>query len=326
MSIFFKIPLDIEIRLDGEDARQHVEIKNSSNRLERLPVFKDGESVKGSVTLRTKEGRKVEHLGVKVQLLGSIETNVDGLVSDDFLSLATELASPSVLTHPETYQFEFKNVEKQYESYRGKNAKLRYYIRVTVSRKSSSASEITREKELWVYQYVNSPIVPAPVAGPTAGLEPNDGTATSTSTGKEVAPTVKMDVGIEDCLHIEFEYLRSRFSLLDVIIGRIYFLLVRLKIKHMELSLIKRETVGAPPNQITDFETVLRFEIMDGAPVKGETIPIRLFLGGYDLIPTYRDVNKKFSVKNYLSLVLIDEDARRYFKQSEIILYRDKTN
>ena len=91
----------------------------------------------------------------------------------------------------------------------------------------------------------------------------------------------------------------------------------------MKLSLIRRETVGAPPNQITDSTTVVRFEIMDGAPVKGETIPIRLFLGGFDLTPTYKDVNKKFSCRTYLSLVLIDEDARRYFKQSEVILYRD---
>lgn len=61
---------------------------------------------------------------------------------------------------------------------------------------------------------------------------------------------------------------------------------------------------------------------MDGSPSRGETIPIRLFLGGFDLTPTFRDVNKKFSTRYYLSLVLIDEDARRYFKQSEIILYR----
>ena len=47
-----------------------------------------------------------------------------------------------------------------------------------------------------------------------------------------------------------------------------------------------------------------------------------MFLGGFDLTPTFRDVNKKFSTRYYLSLVLIDEDARRYFKQSEIILYR----
>jgi len=63
-----------------------------------------------------------------------------------------------------------------------------------------------------------------------------------------------------------------------------------------------------------------------------------LFLGGFDLTPTFREVNKKYSTRYYLSLVLIDEgmtyahlyttvtdlspDARRYFKQSEIVLFR----
>jgi hypothetical protein len=50
----------------------------------------------------------------------------------------------------------------------------------------------------------------------------------------------------------------------------------------------------------------------------GETIPIRLFLGGFELTPTFRDVNKKFSTRYYLNLVLIDEENRRYFKQNEI--------
>ena len=50
-------------------------------------------------------------------------------------------------------------------------------------------------------------------------------------------------------------------------------------------------------------------------PTPGETIPIRLFLGGFDLTPTFRDVNKKFSTRYYLNLVLIDEENRRYFKQ-----------
>jgi len=141
---------------------------------------------------------------------------------------------------------------------------------------------------------------------------------------------------------------------------------------------------------------LVRFEIMDGSPSRGiyfvcpvlrkvlttllgETIPIRLFLGGFDLTPTFREVNKKYSTRYYLSLVLIDEgmyfcsalsqpcyaairrvgicnpwhisprlidppvncplafaylsqwirsltnrviDARRYFKQSEIVLFR----
>ena len=54
-----------------------------------------------------------------------------------------------------------------------------------------------------------------------------------------------MEVGIEECLHIEFEYNKSKYHLRDVIVGKIYFLLVRIKIKNMELSIIKRETTGA---------------------------------------------------------------------------------
>lgn len=230
----------------------------------------------------------------------------------EFLSLGQELAAPGELQHPQTFTFNFKNVEKQYESYNGINVKLRYFVRATVSRR---IQDVIREKDIWVYSYRIPP---------------------------EVNSSIKMDVGIEDCLHIEFEYSKSKYHLKDVIVGRIYFLLVRLKIKHMELSIIRRETTGVAPNQYNESETLVRFEvrlisslstpctvtdvlikqIMDGSPSRGETIPIRLFLGGFDLTPTFREVNKKYSTRYYLSLVLIDEDARRYFKQSEIVLFR----
>jgi len=131
-----------------------------------------------------------------------------------------------------------------------------------------------------------------------------------------------MEVGIEDCLHIEFEYNKSKYHMKDVIIGKIYFLLVRLKIKNMNISLIKRETTGSGLDMYTENRTLSKFEIMDGAPVRGEAIPVRLFLGGFDLTPTYKDVHNKFSVSYILNLVLVDEDDRRYFKQREILLWR----
>jgi len=142
------------------------------------------------------------------------------------------------------------------------------------------------------------------------------------ATYPEMNNPIKMEVGIEECLHIEFEYNKSKYHLKDVIVGKIYFLLVRIKIKHMEVAIIKRETTGSGPNTFHDNETIAKYEIMDGAPVKGESIPIRVFLAGYDLTPTMRDINKKFSVKYYLNLVLVDEEERRYFKQQEITLWR----
>lgn len=292
MSYFFSTPVDIDIVLENSDERAMVDIKLDKNRREKAPLFMDGESVKGAVTVRPKDGKRLEHTGIKVQFIGTIEMFFDRGNHYEFLSLVQELAAPGELQHPQTFDFNFKNVEKQYESYSGINVKLRYFVRVTVSRRMA---DVIREKDLWVYSYRIPP---------------------------EMNTPIKMDVGIEDCLHIEFEYSKSKYHLKDVIVGRIYFLLVRLKIKHMELSIIRRETTGAAPNQYNESETLVRFEIMDGSPSRGETIPIRLFLGGFDLTPTFRDVNKKFSTRYYLSLVLIDEDARRYFKQSEIILYR----
>ena len=179
---------------------------------------------------------------------------------------------------------------------------FRYFLRVTVVKR---LSDIVKEQDIIVQTLSQYP---------------------------DLNSSIKMEVGIEDCLHIEFEYNKSkyivllafllcysfyfcRYHLKDVIVGKIYFLLVRIKIKHMEVQIIKRETTGSGPNLFNDNETIARFEIMDGAPVRGESIPIRLFLTAYELTPTMRDINKKFSVRYYLNLVLIDEEDRRYFKQ-----------
>ena len=43
----------------------------------------------------------------------------------EFLSLSQELAAPGEMRQAQTYEFNFKNVEKQYESYQGINVKLR---------------------------------------------------------------------------------------------------------------------------------------------------------------------------------------------------------
>jgi vacuolar protein sorting-associated protein 26 len=132
-----------------------------------------------------------------------------------------------------------------------------------------------------------------------------------------------MGVGIEDCLDIEFEYNSNKYHLHDVVLGKIFFLLVRIRIKHMELAIIKRETVGTGATAIHENPTIAKFEIMDGAPVRGDAIPIRLFLGGIDsLTPTFDNVMNKFSVRYFLNLVLIDEEDRRYFKQQEVTFYR----
>lgn len=258
----------------------------------KIPIYYDMERVGGEVTIKPiKEGKKIEHLGIAIEFVGQIDIVTDRSQSSDFTTIERTLEMPGDLTKAKTYKFEFTNCEKLHESYKGVAVNLRYFLRVTVKRR---VTDFVKEHDLWVHTFHNV---------------------------GEINNSIKMEVGIEENLHIEFEYSKSKYHLKDVIVGKIYFLLVRIKIKHMELKLLKKEIVnGMPPES----QTITTFEIMDGAPVRGESIPIRFFLGGHDLQPTLRDINKKFSVKYLLNLVLVDEGERRYFKQQEITLWRDK--
>ena len=93
------------------------------------------------------------------------------------------------------------------------------------------------------------------------------------ATYPEMNNPIKMEVGIEECLHIEFEYNKSKYHLKDVIVGKIYFLLVRIKIKHMEIAIIKRETTGSGPNTFHENETIAKYEIMDGLQFEAKVFP-----------------------------------------------------
>ncbi|XP_024539882.1 vacuolar protein sorting-associated protein 26A isoform X2 [Selaginella moellendorffii] len=275
------------------ESRKQASIKKENGQMGMVPLFQGQESVTGEVRIDPLPGRKIEHQGVKIELLGQIEFYFDRGNFYDFTSLVRELDVPGVIHERKIYPFEFSSVEMQYDSYNGVNVRLRYVLKVTITR--SYVPKIVEYKDFWVRNFQTHP---------------------------DVNNSIKMEVGIEDCLHIEFEYNKSKFHLKDVIVGKIYFLLVRIKIKHMEIEIRKRESTGSGANAYNESETLAKFEIMDGAPVRGESIPIRLFLSPYELTPTYRNINNKFSVKYFLNLVLVDEEDRRYFKQQEVVLYR----
>jgi len=291
-----------------------------------LFVYEQHQDVSGTVILQIAPGKQVEHLGIKVQFIGRIDMSMglnEGRPHYDFVSLSKELAPPGTLYQSTELPFFFRNMDKEHESYRGRNVSVRYFVKVVLERKF--LPPIQKEHDIWVQ---------------VLGKAPAQNEA------------IKMEVGIEDCLHIEFEYERRVYHLQDTILGKIHFLLVRIKIKHMELAVIRRETSGdrvasvrtgagnhpsvsgsgpsssnnesAGANVFTETQTLVKYEIMDGAPVKGEVIPVKLSMRGIpaDLTPTYSSVNNRFSVRYFLNLVLVDEEDRRYFKQQEIILWR----
>ena len=100
---FFSSPVDVEIKLDGEEERKFVETKTDKDKTVSCPVFYDGDNVAGQVclislprdyiltlpkvTVRVRDGKKLAHEGIKVEFVGSIGeisylTPLDALISN----------------------------------------------------------------------------------------------------------------------------------------------------------------------------------------------------------------------------------------------------
>lgn len=285
----------VDLTLDAEANRKTAPL-TKDRKGERAYIFTDGEDVSGTASVTVRPGKKLEHQGIKVELIGQVEMIHDKSGSYDYFSITKDLEPPGSMFESKQYKWRFGSVDKQNETYYGINVRLRYFVRLSVIR--NYAANITKEVDMVVQNLLQPP---------------------------DINNSLKMEVGIEDCLHIEFEYDKSKYHMKDVVVGKVYFLLVRIKIKHMELNILRRESAGGTTGaQQTENETLTKFEIMDGAPVKDQCIPVRLYLTGFELTPTYKNVQNKFSVKYFLNLVLVDEEDRRYFKQQEMFIYRKK--
>lgn len=290
-------PCEISLELDDEAGRRYVPQNGASGAKggELLPLFTETETIGGRISVSGKDGKPVTHRGIMVEFVGAIEMLYDREHSQEFTSLVRHLDDAGTLSGTRQYSFEFTNVAKEHDTYAGINVRLRYFLRVTVTRKQY-VPEFVREFDICVQHLSDAPAASAPI---------------------------RMEVGIENALHIEFEYSKNKYHLADVVIGKIYFVTVHIAIKRMEMEIRKLESAGNGVNVCNETDTIMKFEVMDGAPVQGESIPVRMFLAACKtLTPTYRTVNNKFSVKYYLNLVLVDVDDRRYFKKSEITLWR----
>lgn len=166
----------------------------------------------------------------------------------------------------------------------------RYFLRTTVTK---SLANIVRERDLWVVGVQSPPPVISPYVFCCFALPQRVCFFDSTCLVTLVATRIKLEVGIEHALHIEFEYQRAVFEVHDVIIGRVYFGLVRVRLTHAEIAIVCRETVGyvrvylnracrslmtkymgalgrvGTASVINDATSAATWEIMDGAPAKG---------------------------------------------------------
>lgn len=99
------------------------------------------------------------------------------------MSTVKELEPAGEFNTTKNFNFEFEGVDRAHESYSGitGSLSLNYYLKVVISRNLSP--NIVKQIEFWQRNYQKPP---------------------------ENSGNIKMEVGIEDCLHIEFEYNKSK--------------------------------------------------------------------------------------------------------------------
>jgi vacuolar protein sorting-associated protein 26 len=235
----------MDIIIDEIPGRKKMTVREKNGEAVKLSTFYDRESIAGKVIINLNKVKKLEHQGIKIELLGLIEHYQDKKNLSRFITLAKDLEPAGFLTSEITnFNFNFNKVDKQLETYRGNNMMVRYLLRVTLSIKMRT---LTFDQEFGVIN-------------PQALSSLNDKNNSE----------IRLEVGIEDWLHLIFEVDRSKFHLKDCISGQVTFKKVSIRLKSMELQIIKRETITV--GNVVDNDTITKFEIMDGAPIKSKFI------------------------------------------------------
>lgn len=302
----------IQFLLDGKEEKDRVVVDinavGEKRQTEQLHLYAWDEPVSGRVRVSPDSGTSVAHEGIVVQLIGSLCLPDEDKL--EFMRLERRFEADT-LTEPTEFDFRFA-ATKPYESFRGCKGRVTYTLRTSVLR---AVKNTTAKQELWVV-HCEKPL--------PAGKE-KEKEEEKLSFYRETSFTedgIAMNVGVSDMLHVEFLCNRRSFHLRERVMGRVTFKVAELDLQSGEVQLVRKEFFG-----ITDEDCVTqvmgRLEVMDGTPIIGESVPVRLYLESIPrLTPTISAAGDSLRVRYYLHLALETGDGRRYFKQKEITLYR----
>ena len=274
--------------------RHQHKLTDRNNVSERYPTFFNGDSISGTVIIKLNSS-SLKHKGIKVELHGIIQKH--GTITTtacEFLSAKQEISPAAEIFKEKTnYEFNFKRPRLKYESYKGNYASVKYFIKIIIETSIISPSY---EKEFAVVNPFNSSV-----------LRKND------------SPLI-LKVGVKNVLSLSINFEHSNLDCRGILRGFVTFNLVNSKIKCMEIQLIRREIIF--DGKKYEPEYLARYEIVDGGPCKYEKLPIRLFLKSYNLTPSYPNIEDIFGVKYFINFIVVDAEDNRYFKFSEVSLFR----
>jgi len=303
--------VNMEILLEDTLHPNTIMTNNYGKKIE-YQTFYGSEPIKGSLKLILSNNQKINHSGIKIELIGQIDihinengeenTNINnsGNQFNRFLSLSNYICKQGTLSKElNIFNFEFKSVEKQYDTYRGKKFSIKYLLLVTMN---IGLNNITKEKEICIFNC--------------------DKNYQNLKKIFQDEKNIRVEIGIENLLHVYFELDKKNYHLKDVITGKVCFKKINLEIENMSLKIVKIESLFGKEGEIDPLGVL---EIMDGSPSSTEDIIyFKMYLKAYNNLSQTisNEMNNNINVSYYISLEICDNENRNFFKKIGINLFR----
>ena len=179
-----------------------------------LPLYTQGDAVEGHVTIEMPTGKSLSHQGIQIILQGEFKYP-DGTVISPFFTRKQELVPQGEITSSISTDFKFDNFNFPCSSYEGTAVSVIYIIQIRIIKR---LIDIKQESQFAVVFFTPPPTTHEPVHN---------------------------EVGIRNILHIEFVFPQNMFDCTGCVIGAVYFILVKLRIVHMQLNFYRVESYNS---------------------------------------------------------------------------------
>ena len=255
----------------------------------KTPIYVHGDTVKGTVSITPTD--RVTHTGISVSLIG-VYKDPKGEEVEAFFDKSMQILPGSTLSEKLTFPFSFRMVTFPFPTYVGHLLNIMYFAQCKLDGES--------------------PII---VKAPMNVVFPTE---------IKKQPLRKM-IGIRSVTHIVMMLDSSIVDPRKCFVGAIMMAGSLIRLTKMSLELYRIERVKNAQGATEECNDRLgEFEIMDGTPVRGTLVPIRMFLGNWKCWASPKVNSCRISCEYMLQLVVRDDGGGVYMKRLPIELAVEK--
>ena len=278
-----------------------IELFNNTNN-----VYSNKDNINGEIFLTLNDRNVFSYASLTVELIGQIETDA----ITQFMNIKKEIDSDGEVYQRQSHPFSFSRPGFVYETYNGEKMKIKYLVRAIITKKIFG-TKLSVDKSFDV----------------KCSLEKEQ-------YEQMIFSRMNYEIGFKGLYlntHIDFEMSKNKFNIEEEAIeGNVKFINIEnVPITSIDVYLMKTEKIMNK----SDNYIISKYELCDGQPWRGDSIPIRFYLNNYKLSPTMKTINNsQYSVRYYIKIVVYceydseDEANGQLSKMFEIVLYRyDRT-